>query len=274
MCAFRAVVLGKPIEHSRSPLLHNTGYQALGMQEWHYERQECDAEGLAATLESFGPEVQGCSVTMPAKFAALAAASSVSQRAQLVGSANTLVRSGDGWHADNTDIDGVLGALKELLGTRTIEQAVIIGAGGTARPALYALAQLGVRRVWVLNRSDRSEEFASLANALGVQLQFEALDQCERALDGADVLISTVPANVVAPFATALARVPILDVIYDPWPTALMQAAAANQVPFVGGHVMLAEQAYGQFEQFTGRQPPRQAMREALERDLGIHSAQ
>ncbi|AZA11524.1 shikimate dehydrogenase [Corynebacterium gerontici] len=271
MTQFRAVVLGKPIEHSRSPLLHNTGYEALSMRDWHYERQECDAEGLPATLEAFGPEVRGCSVTMPAKFAALECASSVSERAALVGSANTLLRTPEGWHADNTDIDGVLGALAELMGTQAITRACVVGAGGTARPALYALAKRGAKSVAIVNRSDRSEEFGDLAEALGVELKFSSFDQLQDALEGSDVLVSTVPAEVVAPFAQTLAQIPVLDVIYDPWPTPLMQAASALGTAFVGGYVMLAEQAYGQFEQFTGVQPPREAMRIALERDLKIH---
>ncbi|AZA09176.1 shikimate dehydrogenase [Corynebacterium pseudopelargi] len=267
----KAVVLGSPIEHSRSPLLHNTGYQALGMDHWHYERKECSAEQLPGLLDQLDQRYRGCSVTMPAKFAALEAATAISQRAQAIGSANTLVRQDGGWFADNTDVDGVQGALQELSGgSFDATRAVIIGAGGTARPALYALASLGVRSVVVLNRSDRKEEFRDLVQQLGIDLEFQPMAELNAAVDAAEVLVSTVPSHAIANQAEAIARIPLVDVIYDPWPTPLMLAAKAQQVPYVGGHVMLAEQAYGQFEQFTGQPAPKQAMRSALERDLGI----
>ncbi|GGG68777.1 shikimate dehydrogenase [Corynebacterium pelargi] len=267
----KAVVLGSPIEHSRSPLLHNTGYQALGMHHWRYERKECTAEQLPGLLDQLDPSYRGCSVTMPAKFAALQAASKVSDRAQAIGSANTLVRQDAGWFADNTDVDGVAGALKELGGgSFNAKRAVIIGAGGTARPAVYALATLGVEAVLMINRSNREAEFRDLVQNLGISLDFRSIDEVAKAVESAEVLVSTVPSKAIADRAHTIARVPLLDVIYDPWPTPLMQAASTHGVPVVGGHVMLAEQAYGQFEQFTGQPAPKEAMRSALERDLGI----
>ncbi|MFY1599775.1 shikimate dehydrogenase, partial [Micromonospora sp. WMMD737] len=109
--ARRAGVLGLPIAHSRSPQLHLAAYRALGLSDWTYERIECTGEQLPQVVAGFGPEWVGVSVTMPGKFAALRFADDVSDRARLVGSANTLVRCPAGWHADNTDVDGVRGAL-------------------------------------------------------------------------------------------------------------------------------------------------------------------
>jgi shikimate dehydrogenase len=107
----RAAVLGSPVAHSLSPVLHSAAYAALGL-EWTYERVECDEDALPGLLASLGPEWVGLSVTMPGKRVALSCATSATARAQAVGAANTLVRAVDGWHADCTDIDGVTGALR------------------------------------------------------------------------------------------------------------------------------------------------------------------
>ena len=115
-------------------------YAALGLEDWEYEKIE--VTDLPAFLTSAGEDYRGFSVTMPLKFDALACADNVSERAQLIGSANTLVRTDDGWRADNTDTEGVLGALEEL-GVEG-SSALLIGAGGTARPVLWGLAQRGV----------------------------------------------------------------------------------------------------------------------------------
>ncbi|NLA56404.1 MAG: shikimate dehydrogenase [Corynebacterium humireducens] len=268
---YRAAVLGSPIEHSRSPILHNAGYEDLGMSDWDYTRIECTAEDLPRIVGEADETYRGFSVTMPAKFAALEFADEVTDRARQIGSANTLVRTEAGWRADNTDCDGISGALDELLGERlaTTRRALVIGGGGTARPALWALANAGVEDITVINRSDRSAELAPLLEPFGVEFRFRGFDTDLRAAAAdAEVIVSTVPSAAVEGHEQALAHAPILDVIYEPWPTPLTVAAAANGYLTVGGHVMLAHQAYGQFEQFTGRPAPRAAMRRALEASL------
>ena len=265
----RAAVLGSPIEHSLSPVLHNAGYEAAGLARWDYTRFETSAEGLPELVGASDPEFVGFSVTMPGKFAALRFADTVSDRAQLIGSANTLVRRADGWYADNTDTEGVHGALAELLGDDPAAHALLIGAGGTARPALWALAERGVKKVTVLNRSDRSAELLPLAQNLGLELSFVSFDGDLSALArSVDVIVSTVPAAAVEDYVFDLAHAPVLDVIYDPWPTPLTTCAAANGYKTVGGHVMLAHQAFSQFEQFTGVAAPREDMLKALNQEL------
>ena len=265
----RAAVLGSPIEHSLSPVLHNAGYEAAGLASWDYTRFETAAEGLPDLVRGSTPEFVGFSVTMPGKFAALRFADTVSERAQLIGSANTLVRKEEGWFADNTDTEGVRGALIELLGDSPARHAMLIGAGGTARPALWALAERGVSTVTVLNRSDRSAELRPLAQELGLELSFTGFDGDLSALSrAADVIVSTVPAAAVEDCVFDIAHAPVLDVIYDPWPTPLTTCAAANGYKSVGGHVMLAYQAFSQFEQFTGVAAPREEMLNALNEEL------
>lgn len=264
----RAAVLGLPIEHSLSPVLHSAGYRALGMDDWAYTRIECGAEDLPRIVGGADETFAGFSVTMPGKFAALEFADEATERARQIGSANTLVRTDRGWRADNTDCDGVTGALTELFrgDLSSLRRALVLGGGGTARPALWALARAGVEEVTVVNRTDRSADLAPLVEPHGVGFTMTDYNADLEALAlAADVIVSTVPSTVLEGLEERLGHARVLDVIYDPWPTRLTIAAAANGYPSVGGHVMLAHQAYGQFEQFTGREAPRQTMWHALE---------
>lgn len=270
MATRKAAVLGSPIGHSLSPVLHTAGYEAAGLSDWEYTRIECTAEDLPRIVGGADEEYRGFSVTMPAKFAALEFADEATERARLIGSANTLVRI-DGnpgqarWRADNTDCEGLLIALDELMRGRPIVNAVLVGAGGTARPALWALKELGAQRVTVLNRSDRSAELTELAE--GMEVAFAPLEEATDIASltmAADAVVSTVPADAVEPHVNALAHAPVMDVIYHPWPTPLAVRAASHGYRAVGGLSMLAGQSYSQFEQFTGVAAPREAMRRAL----------
>lgn len=266
MNARRAAVLGSPVAHSRSPQLHLAAYQALGLDDWTYQRIECTAHELPALLAGFGPEWVGVSVTMPGKFAALEFAGEHTERAELVGSANTLVRTDTGWRADNTDVDGVSGALGGRSGLR---RAVVLGSGGTAPAAVVALAGLGVTHLAVAARSrDRAARLLELGSRLGLETTFcDVSDPDLRAVaDAADVLVSTIPADAAAGLADRLAGVPVLlDAIYDPWPTPLARAVLAAGGEVISGLQMLLHQAFSQVEQFTGRPAPRQQMAAALD---------
>lgn len=263
MTARRAAVLGSPIAHSRSPQLHLAAYRALGLDDWTYDRIECDADALPALVAGFGPEWVGVSVTMPGKFAALAAADERTARAELVGSANTLVHTATGWLADNTDVDGVTGALGAVSGP-----AIVLGSGGTAPAAVVALAGLKAAGVTVVARNaDKAARLVDLASGLGMPAGFCALDDpgLVELAGAAGVLVSTVPAEVAARYAPVLAGVPVLlDAIYDPWPTPLAAAVSAAGGTVISGLQMLLHQAFVQVEMFTGCPAPRDAMTCAL----------
>ncbi|MCS4535172.1 shikimate dehydrogenase [Corynebacterium sp. HS2168-gen11] len=265
----QAAVLGSPIAHSRSPLIHTAGYRALGLDDWSYTAHECTAEQLPAFVRQAPETYRGFSVTMPAKFAALAFADTVSDKAALIGSANTLVRTADGWFADNTDCEGALGALQtlELALPSTNSSAVIIGAGGTARPVFWALAQLGFSKITIVNRSDRRAEFIELAHALGVTVDCTSFDDATvpALIEQSSVVVNTVPAAGIAAYTDILAQAPVFDVIYDPFPTPLMQTAAQRGFPVAHGYHMLVHQALGQFLQFTGQATSFDVMYQALE---------
>jgi shikimate dehydrogenase len=262
-------VLGSPIGHSRSPDLHLAAYRALGLADWTYQRIECGAEELPGVVEGFGPEWVGVSVTMPGKFAALRFADERTDRAELVGSANTLLRTPRGWRADNTDIDGVTGAL----GTAGTPKgpAMVLGSGGTAPAAIVALADLGVTDITVVARNpDKAARLVELAARVGSAARFCDLDSdtgglVADAVAAAGVLVSTLPADVAARYAERFAGAAVLlDAIYDPWPTPLAAAVAAAGGQVISGLQMLLHQAFAQVEQFTGLPAPREAMVAAL----------
>jgi len=259
----KAGVLGSPIAHSRSPDLHLAAYRALGLHDWTYERIECGAEELPGVVGGFGPEWVGVSVTMPGKFAALRFADERTEHAALVGSANTLVRTATGWRADNTDVDGVSGALGTVSG-----RALVCGSGGTAPAAVAGLAELGVTGVTVVARDPRkAARLVDLGARIGVATRLCGLDSGELAEEvaAAEVLVSTIPADVAARYAGAFAAIPVLlDAVYDPWPTPLAAAVAAAGGRVISGLQMLLHQAFSQVEQFTGLPAPREAMACAL----------
>ena len=281
MTARKAAVLGFPVEHSRSPQLHLAAYRALGLDDWTYDRIACTADELPSVVSGFGPEWVGVSVTMPGKFAALRFADERTERAQLVGSANTLVRTESGWRADNTDVDGVAGALDHR---RDLRRAIVLGSGATAPAAVVALAGLGVTDITVAARNQhRAARLLELGATLGARTHFADLADTNLAdtnlidtnlidtslvgqIERAEVLVSTIPSEAAALYASSFAVVPVLlDAIYDPWPTPLAQAVANAGGQVVGGLQMLLHQAYSQVEQFTGRTAPRQQMAAALD---------
>ncbi|MFI7674044.1 shikimate dehydrogenase [Actinophytocola sp. NPDC049390] len=260
----RAAVVGKPVAHSLSPVLHGAAYEALGLP-WTYTRLEASEAELPALVASLDASWVGLSVTMPGKGAALAFATTATARATAVGAANTLVRGENGWFADCTDVDGVAGALRAA-GFGTGTSAVVLGAGGTARAALAGLAELGVSSATVVVR-DRARAGAAVACAAAVGMKLDVVAWASAdfpALVGdAAVLVNTVPPDAVDP--AALGGTPfLLDVIYHPWPTPLAGAVADRGGSVATGLDMLLHQAFGQVELFTGMVAPRQAMRDAL----------
>jgi shikimate dehydrogenase len=261
MTARRAAVLGSPIAHSRSPQLHLAAYRALGLDDWTYERIECSATELPALVGGFGPEWVGVSVTMPGKFAALQFASERTPRAELVGSANTLIQTETGWRADNTDVDGVTGALGAVSGRQG--SAAVLGSGGTAPAAVVGLAELGISDVTIVARNpELAQSLVDLGHRLGIEARWAALGT---PVADVDVVVSTLPADVATRYAATVTGVPLLlDAIYDPWPTPLSQSVAAAGGRVVSGLQMLLHQAFAQVEQFTGQPAPKEVMGAAL----------
>ncbi|MFU8854041.1 shikimate dehydrogenase [Micromonospora sp. SL1-18] len=263
----KAAVVGKPIAHSLSPVIHEAGYAAAGLTGWSYTRIECVADELAGLVAGLGPEWAGLSVTMPGKEAALAVADEVSPVAAAVGAANTLVRRPDGsWYADNTDVTGMVDVLTAA-GCSAGAVVTVLGAGGTARAAIAAAARIGAAEVTVVaRRPEAIEELRPVARAVGVPLAGADWDGAP-AHARADIVVSTVPKGVADPLADNFDWRPgsvFFDVVYDPWPTPLAAAALAAGCRVISGLDLLLAQAVGQFAQFTGVPAPVDAMRAAL----------
>jgi shikimate dehydrogenase len=258
-----AAVLGTPIGHSLSPVLHRAAYRALGLAGWSYTAIECDEQGLAGVLADSGPEVVGYSCTRPLKRQVLRVAGSVSPEAVAIGAGNTLVRGQDGWHADNTDWIGIRDALAAA-GVAAGGAVAVLGAGGTAQAALAALT--GADRVTVLVREpSRAEELLATARRLDRPVTVASLAERQPWLD-ADLIVATLPAGAADRFSDLpfRPRQALLDAVYHPWPTPLAGALAAAGAPVVSGAAMLLYQAARQVELMTGSAAPVEAMRAAM----------
>jgi shikimate dehydrogenase len=257
-----AAVLGRPIEHSLSPVLHRAAYAALGL-DWSYSAIDCGADELATVLRA-REDWAGFSCTMPLKHVALAAAADVRPVARAVGAANTLLPGPEGWIAENTDVAGILAALAEY--AVAPRSATVLGAGGTAQAALAALVALGVPDCTVLVRApSRTGGLLETAQRLGVRVQLGPLVADADAL-AADLVVSTLPrgaADPVAGWPWTPAQA-VLDVGYSPWPTPLAAAATAAGAKVISGALMLLHQAAVQVELMAGAPAPVDEMRAAL----------
>jgi shikimate dehydrogenase len=262
----RAAVLGSPIEHSLSPALHGAAYQALDLHGWHYDKIECDETGFPGLVDSMGPEWAGLSLTMPLKRVVMTVADEVSPLAEAVGAANTLVFSpAGGRRADNTDVAGMVSALREA-GLTRVEQAVILGAGGTAQAALAAVRELGHQSPAVLVRNlARTGELRETAERLGMRPTISG-GLFTEPLPAADLVISTLPGGAADPLSATRWKpdTMVLDVVYAPWPTSFAGSALAAGCPVVSGLTVLLYQAVAQVELMTGHPGPVEAMRTAL----------
>jgi shikimate dehydrogenase len=273
----KAAVLGSPIAHSLSPVLHRAGYAALGLADWTYTAIECAEDGLPAVVASCGDDWAGLSLTMPLKRAVLPLLDRTEPLAADVGGANTVVFDHGQRRGYNTDVPGMVAALAEA-GVTAPRSVVILGAGATACSALAALRAVGLPTVTVAVRDPaRAASLLEVAARLDVQVGLQPLAEAGDTVS--DLLISTIPAGAADFLAAKLDAgrpVPatVFDVIYAPWPTRLAQAAHQAGATVVGGLDLLLHQAAGQFELMTGRTPaPLAAMRAAGQAELARRSA-
>lgn len=259
MTTRRLAVLGLPIEHSLSPLLHRTAYATLGLP-WEYDAVPVDAAGLAHFMDSLGSEWLGLSLTMPLKEAVLPLLTSATVTVRSALAANTVVLGHGERHGHNTDVP----AMQELLGDVAGATLLVLGAGATARSTLVAAATAGCRRVVVVaRRSD--ERLTELAGRVGLELEHRELSDLAPAIAEGHLTVSTLPGAVTAALAPGLAPVaPLIDVAYDPWPTPLAVAFEQARQPVTSGIELLVRQAALQVELFTGRPAPVAAMRAAV----------
>ncbi|MGW7469795.1 shikimate dehydrogenase [Streptomyces xantholiticus] len=268
----RAAVLGSPIAHSLSPVLHRAAYAALGLTDWSYDRFEVDEAALPGFVAGLEASWAGLSLTMPLKRAIIPLLDEVSDTAASVEAVNTVVFTEDGRRlGDNTDIPGMIAALRER-GVDKVDSAAVLGAGATASSALAALARVCTGPVTAYVRSEaRAAEMRGWGERLGVDVRTADWSAAAEALR-APLVIATTPAGTTDALAAEVQERPgtLFDVLYEPWPTALVAAWSGRGGAVVGGLDLLVHQAVLQVEQMTGRSPaPLRAMRIAGERALG-----
>jgi shikimate dehydrogenase len=256
----RAAVLGSPIAHSLSPVLHRAAYAELGLSGWQYDAYRVDEAELPGFLAGLGEEDgrwAGLSLTMPLKRAVLPLLDELTATARSVEAVNTVLFTEDGRRiGENTDIPGLLAALRER-GVTRVERAAVLGAGATASSALAALARICAGEVTAYVRSaERAAEMRGWGERLGVDVRTAPWESAARALD-APLVIATTPAGTADALAGVVPEGPgvLFDVLYDPWPTPLAAAWAAAGGTVLGGLDLLVHQAVLQVEQMTGRGP-------------------
>ena len=275
----RAAVLGHPIAHSLSPALHRAAYAALGLEGWQYEARDVPQDALDAFLGEIDASWAGLSLTMPLKQTIIPYLDHIEPLAEVTGAVNTVLVQGVAGRSTlvgaNTDVHGIVAALGEEGGRPTVASAVVLGAGATAASALAVLAELGCTSVDVHVRSlGRTGDLQRAAHRMGVTPRFRSLDDAPAAMVHADVTVSTLPAHGADTLAAEIAdlgtapRGVLLDVAYEPRPTALTRAWRGLGGASVAGERMLLHQAAEQVRLMTGHPAPLDAMSRALEAAL------
>ena len=230
--------------------MHRAAYTLLGLP-WHYGARDVDAAGLPELLAGLDESWRGLSLTMPLKRAAVPLCDALSPTARRVGAVNTVLLADGLRHGDNTDVPGFVAALAER-GVREVTSAVVLGAGATAVSAAAALSDLGLQHLHLAVREEsRAETACDVVSSWGVRVSVGGLSAVDAL--AADVLVSTVPAPAAADCTALLQDVAtVFDVVYDPWPTPLSQAAEDQGSVVLDGLDLLAHQAALQVLAMTG----------------------
>lgn len=268
-----AAVIGDPIEHSLSPVVHNAAFEAMGI-DWVFVAFRvaggCTGDALQA-MRALG--LSGLSVTTPHKEAAAGLVDELSERARRLASVNTVVVGDDGrLYGDSTDGQGFLDALERSCGfDPTGARCLVVGAGGAARAVVLALAEAGAEEVVVVNRSaDRAHQAASLAGSRG---RVGGPDDVE----GADLVVQATTVGMggdggdypVDPSAMGPGQV-AADLVYHPVETRFLAAAASQGATVVDGVGMLVCQAARALELWTGMEAPLEVMEQAASQALRL----
>ena len=261
----RLGVCGWPVAHSRSPEMHEAALAAVGLEGWSYQLLPLPPELFAETVRALpAAGFRGVNVTIPHKRVALALADTASDAAREIGAANTLTFERDGAiNADNTDAPGLIAALGERWDPAG-RRVLVLGAGGAARAAVWALLRAGAADVAVWNRS------AERARALTVELGGRAVEEAPPAeivvnctsvgLADRDATFKALPLQADSLGAGSC----VVDMVYRDGGTRLLEAARTRGADVIDGLEILVAQGAASFERWTGRTAPREAMRAAV----------
>ncbi len=272
-------VMGDPIGHSLSPVMHNRAIAALGVDAVYVAFPVKPAD-LATALAGFAAvDVLGLSVTIPHKQAVIPLLAEVSEVAQAVGAVNTLWRTDRGWSGTNTDVDGFIAPLRSLRESWQGATALVLGTGGAARAVIAGAQRLGCDRVVVAGR-DRAKLAAlqhhfAPPNPLAIALQTVLWDDLDSVLPTTDLLVNSTPVGMhplehdsplsIGQLALLPATAVAYDLIYTPRPTRFLQWAADRELRAIDGLEMLVQQGAVALTQWLGQPAPIAVMRSALE---------
>ncbi|HET6816057.1 MAG TPA: shikimate dehydrogenase [Mycobacteriales bacterium] len=273
-----AAVLGSPIAHSLSPVLHQAAYDGLGLADWRYTAVECTEAELRSTLERLDASgLAGVSLTMPLKRAVLPMLARTEQLVDDVGAANTVLFGGVAgeWWGANTDVGGMAAALRRL-DVVSPKRVCVLGGGATAASALAALREIGAAAaVVVVRRPAGVADLRAAADRLAFAIDVLPWDDASAVVGACDLVISTTPAgatdalpSLVSPRGDAV----LFDVVYAPWPTVLAREWLSRGGRVIGGLELLVEQAALQVKLMTGQDPPVEAMRSAGQAALSLRT--
>lgn len=268
-----AAVIGDPVRHSLSPVLHNAAFRAADL-DWVYVALPVPSGGAAsaiAAMRTLG--IAGLSVTMPHKTDVVGAVDDASATVRALGAANTIVRRVDGsLCAHSTDGDGCIDALGDEGIDVSGKRCMVVGAGGAGRSVVLALAGAGASAIVIVNRdAQRSAAAVALGGPQARRGTANEVDTC-------DIVINATPLGMgddrrlpIDPARLGAGQV-VNDLIYHPLVTPLLAAAAGRGAQVVGGVGMLLHQAARQFTLWTGVDAPVAAMRTALAAELEVRS--
>jgi shikimate dehydrogenase len=271
-----ACVIGWPIGHSRSPLIHNYWLKRYGIAG-EYRREAVPPDQFRAFVQSLAAHgYVGANVTVPHKEAALAA-SVPDDRARAVGAANTLWRDGGVLRSTNTDVEGFLNNLDACAPgwDRGPGKTLVLGGGGAARAVIYALLERGIGHIVVANRTGGRAE--ALRERFGASVHAARWDDRNAALDDAALVVNTTTLGMPGQpeLVLDIGRLPghaiVADLVYWPLITPLIRSARARELRTADGLGMLMHQAVGGFVQWFGKKPEVTAdLRALLEADLSL----
>ena len=276
-----AGVIGRPVRHSLSPVIHNAAFRALDL-DWVYlafEVTPADLRDAVAGMRAL--RIDGLSVTMPHKTDMVGLVDELSPTAEALDAVNCVARRRGALVGHNTDGDGFIDALQRDEGVDVAgRRAVVVGAGGAARAVIRALGQAGAAEVVVVNRTaDRGERAAALAGSVG------RTGPAEMVTD-ADIVVNATPigmGNVITPDGRPTVELPVdpdliakgqlvVDLIYEPMVTPLLEEARARGAVTVNGLGMLIHQAAHAFRLWTAEDPPLEVMSAAVLAELSHRS--
>ncbi|WP_396810550.1 shikimate dehydrogenase [Microcoleus sp. FACHB-SPT15] len=285
-------VIGNPIEHSLSPVMHNAAICALQQRsvnaslgvDYVYLPLPINAADLNVAITGFEAiGLVGFNVTIPHKQAIISLLSEVSSVAKVVGAVNTVWRTESGWSGTNTDVEGFIAPLQAHNRDWSQTTAVILGHGGAARAVVVGCTQLGCTKIHIVGRNKEklsAFEQSWLDSSLPVSLDIHLWEQLPELLSQADLIVNTTPVgmypHVEESPVNAVAMQAIkenaiaYDLIYTPNPTLFLQQAKQQSAIAIDGLEMLVQQGAAAFKIWIGQTPPVDTMRQSLRQYLGL----